>query len=158
MHVFARGSRVLAGAAVVALVAACSGGSDGNTAQSPTTGAGPGGVPTAGPVVATPTTPTARLTATTIPPGAQLVTISALEDAFDPPLVRVHPGALHITLRNVDIETHNLIIPAGTDATTGDVTSDQSASVDVVLNTKGQYDFFCSYHRLTGMTGVIVVQ
>jgi plastocyanin len=147
-----------AGTAVVVLVAACSGGGADRTEAQPSTPA-PSALPTAGPVVAPPTSaPAPRTASTSAPPGAQVVNIAAVADAYDPPVLRVHPGAVHINLRNVDVETHNIVVPAVSGAKTADVTSDQTGGLDVVLRTKGRYDFFCTYHRLYGMQGVIVVE
>ena len=94
------------------------------------------------------------------PAAEQHVTISGTSGLrFQPMTVRVHAGAVKVTLRDMGAYPHDIVIPAlgVTPATvTGDPGSG-SVSFTVRFQRAGRYRFHCQYHASAGMVGVFVV-
>jgi plastocyanin len=78
---------------------------------------------------------------------------------FSPMTVRVHTGAVRITLMDMGSYPHNIVIPA-LHVTSATVTGDPgsgNATVTVHFPHPGHYAFHCQYHQSAGMVGVFVV-
>ena len=77
---------------------------------------------------------------------------------FDPMTVHVHTGKVRITLKDMGVYPHNVVIPA-LGVTSATVTGDPgsgSVSFTVTFPHPGRYPFHCQYHGSAGMVGVFV--
>jgi plastocyanin len=94
------------------------------------------------------------------PAAEQHVTISGTSGLrFQPMTVRVHAGAVRVTLRDMGTYPHDIVIPA-LGVTSATVTGDPgsgSVSFTVRFQRAGRYRFHCQYHASAGMVGVFVV-
>ena len=94
------------------------------------------------------------------PAAEQRVTISGTSGLrFQPMTVRVHAGAVKVTLRDMGAYPHDIVIPA-LGVTSATVTGDPgsgSVSFTVRFQRAGRYRFHCQYHASAGMVGVFVV-
>ena len=87
--------------------------------------------------------------------GAQAVSVTAVDNAFEPSTVTVPQGG-SIELTNEGQALHNFQIEAeGIDQ---DVAAGEAITVDVSGLAAGTYDFVCKYHVSVGMTGTMTVE
>jgi plastocyanin len=156
-------SKVATGIAVLALVAACSGGESpagtwlyGPTLAPSTASAAPSAAGTEGPASPAASTPAAS-------PGGDPSQVTIGTDAgsellFDPETVTVAGGgSIEISFENRSILPHNLTFQAPIDAATAPVVEPGAGeTITFEAPAAGDYPFVCTLHP--GMDGVLTVE
>ena len=142
--IIAKVSVFLLAVSLLALLAACGGGSTATTST-------PTAVPTAAPTLAPTATPTAAATPTTAP-AANGNSITIANFAFAPATLTVKVGT-KVTWTNNDSATHTVTADQGA-FDSGDLPTGQSFSF--TFTKAGTYSYHCAIH--SSMVATIVVQ
>ncbi len=94
--------------------------------------------------------------------GIQQITLTTGPDLrFHPSTITVHPGRVHVVLKNIAPDggpPHNL---QGTDLpglVVGEVDAGQTQSTTFTAPAPGRYRFVCTFHETQGQTGTLVVE
>ncbi len=142
-----RGGALLAGGVLAVTVLTGCGGGGGTAGQE--------AAPSSGPALGT---------VTTAPDGVQEVTLQTQDDyVFTPATFTVAPGQVRLTVTNTAEQlTHNLAFTAG--AGPVDIPEEitilppgKSETIDLTVETPGDYPFTCTVHTALGQVGTMTV-
>jgi plastocyanin len=76
---------------------------------------------------------------------------------FSPTFIEAKPGAkVEIEIKNEGSATHNFSIDSAN--INKDITPDGKATVEVTVPASGSLDFYCKFHKASGMQGAIVAK